>query len=291
MHKLRSTLALAILGLLVGGVLAALTTPGDGSGDGGEIDLIAHSAEAVADAGSFRASFAMGFDLPATPGLPGGDMTMEGEGEFDDERPAGRITMRMGMAGETIEMEVLLVETMAYLKMGGFPGAEQFPTPWVSFDFAAVPGMSELLGGNLGTNDPSQFVDYLRGADGATEVGREDVRGVPTTHYRGVVNFEDALASLDDEDRDALRNSLAALGNDIDFGSFEFPVDVWIDDQGLPRRMSMAMDMGGLADEIPSGTTMTFSMELYDFGIPVDVQAPPAHEVTDLTDMIGAGLS
>jgi len=47
-------------------------------------------------------------------------------------------------------------------------------------------------------------------------------------------------------------------------------VEAWIDEQGLPRRVRIPF--GG---ETESG----FVVDLFDFGAPVDVEAPPADEV------------
>lgn len=283
--KLRSTLALAVAGLLAGGVLAAVTGPGDG---GGELSLIAHSAEAAADAGTFRAEYEMAMEVPGE-----GSLRMEGEGEFDEEGPAGRMTMRMAGGGGTpfedgaFEIEMLFVGTVFYMNMGELGSELGAPTPWVSFDLSSVPGMSDLLGGGgggLGTNDPSQYLDMLRGAGSARELGREDVRGVPTTHYSGVVNVQDALDAAPEEQRDALEKMMDTLEGQVDFGALEFPVEAWIDDQGLPRRIRMEMALPA------AGTSMTFTMEMFDFGAPVNVEPPPADQVTDMTEAVQSQL-
>jgi hypothetical protein len=47
-------------------------------------------------------------------------------------------------------------------------------------------------------------------------------------------------------------------------------VDAWIDDQGLPRRI-----------RVPTGgeTDLVAVVDLFDFGVPVDIEVPPANEV------------
>jgi hypothetical protein len=59
----------------------------------------------------------------------------------------------------------------------------------------------------------------------------------------------------------------------------EMPVDVWIDDDGLLRRMSMDMSV--------AGQTAHLQMEIWDYGVDVNVEAPPADQVGDMGSMLG----
>jgi hypothetical protein len=63
-------------------------------------------------------------------------------------------------------------------------------------------------------------------------------------------------------------------------------VDVWIDAEGLPRRQSM--DIGSAFGSLGLGdSSVTMTIEYFDFGDPVDIQVPSPDEVTpfgDLTD-------
>ena len=69
-------------------------------------------------------------------------------------------------------------------------------------------------------------------------------------------------------------------------GVSEVPFDVWIDDDGLARRMKY---------EQPLPTTngakgsMTTTMEMYDFGVEVNVEPPPDDQVTDIQELIQQG--
>ena len=101
--------------------------------------------------------------------------------------------------------------------------------------------------------NPSVLLEVLRAAARESEVvGDEDVDGRRMTHYRLVV---------DD----------AKLG-DPDDGSTS-SVDVWVDDQGLVRRFESRPtdDADGEA----------WTIEFSDFGVPVDIEPPPAEEVLD----------
>jgi hypothetical protein len=97
---------------------------------------------------------------------------------------------------------------------------------------------------------PVTLLAMLRAASRETErIGEEDVRGVPTVEYRLTVHCEEA--------------DLVCEGESA-------PVDVWIDDEGLVRRLFL--DANGMAGTV----------EFFDFGIDVDIQPPAADQVDDI---------
>ena len=81
------------------------------------------------------------------------------------------------------------------------------------------------------------------------------------------------------------------------FGQVKLPYEVWIDNDGLPRRLSTVLDFSSFA---PAGVTslntmpgiapsLVFGYELFDFGNPERIEVPAAAEVTviDLDDLAG----
>ena len=77
--------------------------------------------------------------------------------------------------------------------------------------------------------------------------------------------------------------------------SLTIPADVWVDNDGLARRIQLKLDLAKLAgpDGGTDGPVLTMSMDLYDFGVPVHVEAPPASETVPFpvgpSGTIGAG--
>jgi hypothetical protein len=74
------------------------------------------------------------------------------------------------------------------------------------------------------------------------------------------------------------------------------PVDVYVDADGHLRRMTMDLDLGSFAGAAgvsgASGVpvpTMAMSLDLYDFGAPVKVEAPPADQIISLKDFGQSG--
>ena len=61
-----------------------------------------------------------------------------------------------------------------------------------------------------------------------------------------------------------------------------FPMDVWIDDDGLPRRFTMDLT-------IPGTGSVSMRMDFSDYGRAVDVSAPPASETMSMQELQSLG--
>ena len=131
-------------------------------------------------------------------------------------------------------------------------------------------------------NDPRQMLDQLQGIAGEVEkIGEEKVRGVDTTHYEASVDLHKYPDRLPPEQREAARQSVERL---IDLtGRSSYPIEVWIDDDKLLRRMKLgySIKIPGQAEE----ASFSMRMEFFDFGTPVSVEPPPEDEVTDISEL------
>jgi hypothetical protein len=65
------------------------------------------------------------------------------------------------------------------------------------------------------------------------------------------------------------------------------PTEVWIDDDGLARRMRLTYENMRFAPGQQGD--MTMEMDLYDFGVDVDVKPPPKDKVTDHQELMTQG--
>jgi LppX/LprAFG-like lipoprotein len=84
-------------------------------------------------------------------------------------------------------------------------------------------------------------------------VGSESLRGVATTRYAGTVDVTEQTSPTDGVDRPS-----------------KIPVEVWLDDQQFVRKYQLSAQ----ADD----STMSSAVEFYDFGTPVQIEAPPASD-------------
>ena len=112
------------------------------------------------------------------------------------------------------------------------------------------------------------------------------MRGVETTRYVGRLDFRKALdAGLERLELSAAERQRARQGMQRmlgQLGAKGVPFEVFVDGDGLLRRLTMDMSMKAMGQ--PLSTKV--SMDYFDFGVDVDVQAPPARDVTDATRLL-----
>jgi hypothetical protein len=98
----------------------------------------------------------------------------------------------------------------------------------------------------------------------------ERVRRVETTHYRVEIDKEKALQQMPADRREKAKAALAQIS------SKQFNADVWIDDDQLPRKISMTLDGRSTAG---SPFKMVSSNEFFDYGDPVEIAVPADTDV------------
>lgn len=287
--------------VIVTGVIAALVAVTVSvlliAGDGSERDpkLIVHSVDRALEAGSARAIFS--FTLDAPPGFEDRAVSFGGEGVFDFANNRSRVDLRLsealgGDGNETAppdqtEIEILVDAATTYVRMPLLTRAAGGAFEWFKIDvgdLTRVTGEGQL---GLGASDPAQTLDYLRGAaSDLVEIGDEPVGGVATTHYASTLDLTLAVELTPAGRREQV--SAAVEQFRTQFGTTNFPVDVWIDEDGLPRRLRYELDLSAFdaSGDVPAGAIMSFTMELFDYGTDASIEAPPADLVGDLSALL-----
>lgn len=277
------------LPLLLLPVLVAIALLAGCGGAQAELDLLASAAERTEDAGSARFELAMGM----TMGGRAAEATATGA--FDNATRRATVSMDLGGFAQAfgqapggpdaLRLDMVLDGTVAYMRFPLISGMIPGSKPWLRLDLAEL---SKREGFDLGQiqsfsdSDPRRTLDYLRVVSGEIRtVAQERVRGVATTHYRAAVDLRKYPEVVPDEQRELVRKATEKLVEQLGVGAV--PVDVWVDDDGLVRRVSLEFDTGAAAGA-SLATTMT--MDLYDYGAPVDVALPPASEVSDLAALL-----
>ena len=220
------------------------------------------------------------------------EVVVDGVTEFE----TGNSSMKMQFGGLGSEdeiggMETRVVDGVAYLQMpaalgGMFGEGKWLKMPDLGSADSAMPG--------LGQSDPSKFLAYLETvSNGVKKVGTDLIRGIETTHYAATLDLGKAVNRADMPA--SLRDELRELFNGDSFSAI--PADVWVDEDGIARRIRLQLDLGDLIEDLPGvsedapAMTMTMSMDLYDFGVPVHVVAPPASDVTEFPSFGPSGPS
>jgi hypothetical protein len=262
---------------------AALALAGCGGGETISFDPAASAANTV-DAKSAK----LAFDTSIEGG--GQTLRMNGSGSVDfQQREAtmtfdvGELLRGSGLPASPGERWTMITQGFV-LYMHAPTLAQQLPggKEWLKLDIAAVAKSQNVNLGQfrqLTQNDPTQMLDYLRATSGKIEkVGTEDVRGVETTHYRAEVDLDRVAEQAPAELRKTFRTSIQSLKQGL--GTDIVPVDVWVDDENLVRRLQEHLSVAG-------GGKIDFSVDFYDFGTPVTVTPPPASETLDLAKVLG----
>jgi hypothetical protein len=157
--------------------------------------------------------------------------------------------------------------------------------PWIKLDLSAY---GKRLGIDFTqltqfSSNPGQTLDWLRSTNGAiTRLGSETVDGVRTTHYKAAIDLAKYPSIVSPARRAAVRKAISAVINLT--GLRTFPVDAWVSDDGLVRKMNMSFT------EDVSGQQLTMNMttRFHDFNSPVSIKLPPANQVLDSTQFVGA---
>lgn len=258
--RVAAALTVAAIGALIGAACGA------GGQDGGRITASGVARDTSA-AGSARMELTLTVPKSDVP-LAAGTMRATGVADFR----AGRGEL-VGDAPNGRE-ETRWIGTVNYIRFDGsssagptIPGFPDLAGKWLTFDTAAA-GLPMV--GPLGTaGRPDELLSMLRDASVSKRiVGHEAVREVATTHLRLTIDVA------------KMRKRFAAgssVSLDTDPGTpARAPVDIWVDAQGRLRRM-----VGADTGSDPS----TFRLELWDYGVAVHVDAPPAAEVVDLSKL------
>ena len=216
--------------------------------------------------------------------------------------------------------EMRLVDDVAYMRyilseeMQDLAG-DVLPEGWLTLDsdFAAaagiicaspLPGITADDGLCRAPNDNLWMIEHVTDAE---VIGGEVIDGVSMTHVRLTLDYGAAMDPYVDEPQDgnALTPYLGFMHID------EVAVDMWIDDDGLTRRMSM--DLGsmmqdavdGLVDDLDEadiegdGSDLDEFLDLvvsntsnvteyFDYDADITIEAPPEDEIVgDFGDLMG----
>lgn len=187
-------------------------------------------------------------------------------GDFDMAGDKGQLAVDLP-GGAISHMDEIFVGDTVYLR-GVVPGAED---TWGSFDRDKGEAHAML---RAPLNDPEHVLIQVAATKKVSDEGTAKVNGVPTTHYRGMLDHATATLRLEKSMREKADESRELLGEDMPIFA-----DAWVDDAGRVVRTRLTFNMGGTGVT----TTTTFS----DFGEPVKAAVPPAADTVPLTSVTG----
>jgi hypothetical protein len=230
-------------------------------------EVLQQAAAHAEAAGSARVSFST---------TVSGSGSMTGTGVYTFTTPTqGAIEFTTVVFGGQLMpggMTILMTPDAYYLGSPAFE--EETGKAWARISLADVAEESGLELGQLVQNDnPALYLQLLLNAPDLSRVGQETVADVPTTHYRGTVDYAAALDALTPELRAQAEQKLAQSGLEAAV------VDVWIDEQGQLRQFAQEAAS-------PAGT-VEVRMVFEEYGVPVDVAPPADADTVDIRELTG----
>jgi len=193
---------------------------------------------------------------------PAGEISGEGDLDYTADPPEMAMTMALPMLGN-VEAEIRLVDGVFYMSMGKMSGGKFW-----KLDPADPNGPMGDLGGMLDQMDPKSSLEQMESAiDKVTYTGEEDVDGRSLDHYELSV---DPKGLVEDLGSDLPPGAEGQLPDSLTY-------DLWLDEEDRIAKMEMDMPM--------AGTQSSIEMTVTDWGEDVDIEAPPADQVTDMPEM------
>jgi hypothetical protein len=263
---------------------------------------IVQAIQATEALDSFQFDWSMTMDLAEL-----GNFSIAGDGAVDPTNNAMSMTMdftdmfaalAQGSSPEELELmqqffgdepvEIRYVGNTGYIRWPIFGLLLGAQTPWVAFEDPTGESGFDALSGSGGAQliNPSDMTAFLEDLWGIEEVGHETVRGVDTTHYRGVIDYVELMGQLSPDDIAQLEADLNGASLSDVFG--DMPIEVWIDGDNVLRRLVLTIDYsnfgaaGATAQDVLGSMSMTY--EVYNLGGAISIAAPPTSEVTVVDD-------
>lgn len=284
--KLSIALVLAVAGV---GAAVAVAAPTRKAGPSPNAQAILQAIQKTANVTSGHFS--------VTAHVTGGGASKSGfslsaTGGFDTKSQSAEFTLDLGAlasllggasGGASIPSTIGGVATKGalYLHLPSIANQVKSGAEWLKFDSSSIPASATqgVSPATLSKINPQKALAQLTASISVHKVGSTTVRGASTTHYRVTVNAAKAIAILPKAQQAAELKVLKAQKLTT------VPVDVYIDGSGYVRRVSVSLShLKVSTGAAPAG--ITFQVDLYDFGTPVHVTAPPASKTADGSQLV-----
>jgi hypothetical protein len=248
--RLLSTILLAVI------VSAILT----GCGGPASPEVVLASASEKFDA---QSSASVRMTMNGT--IAGREFTALGIGKMDLKRDRVSMTVAIRSAGRGMQIDEIVVGKTVYVRL---PAMNDLS--WMSMDAATAFGADP----SKGVADPISSVDATAAIRAIQVMGTSKLGGVPVTRYRGTVDMAQALGGTANGGSGAAQLFEAQV-----------PFDLWIDEEGLPRKLSNTVQYTAAQ----GGGSYTATIEFSDFGGAVSILEPDPRTVTPITEQPEAG--
>ena len=209
------------------------------------------------------------YSLMTTTKVNGTDVVLSGVGVLDWAADKGETTY--DVPGGQVNQRLL--GKRLFLALPQQPG--------IFFELKTADVAASPVGGMV---DPTAQLHLLAAVSDAEVVGKEEVRGEETTHYRGTYDVARAIRGTADPQQQAALKSLLGAGARM----AQAPYDVFLDDDGRLRRLKQTIEVP--ASDATGGQKLSVetTLEFYEFGVEVIVKGPPGATIRDGAPILAA---
>jgi LppX_LprAFG lipoprotein len=242
-----------------------------GSGSSAAISLVADAMNKAAAAGAVKVTGTMTAPGMSTP------MTFNAQEQYS---PSLAMSMSLQVQGQTLSE--ILVGDVIYMDYPALSAELGGGKQWMEIDLSKATSfgsVSSLLDSARNENPTTQIAALVASGD-VSKVGTATVQGQQTTHYAGtldasqVVSASGAVSGLTATQLSSLKSELQSVG------VTSVKIDLWVASNGLPVEEKYA--------EQTSAGAVAGNLYMSDWGAPVSVGAPPASEVTNVTNQLNS---
>jgi hypothetical protein len=195
------------------------------------------------------------FAFETTSGTGGQTQTMSGTARFSDEGVEMQAT---GTGAQAMDM-ILLGQAM-YMKSPDLGTGDK----WLKIDLSDPDSLFGMIGK---ATDPEVMFKAMETPKKLELVGSEEVDGVETNHYRITLDPTQYIKAM--EFPAAMAEMLPK----------ELVTEMWVDADNLPRKFAQTTEVPATGGGQP--TTSTTEGTYSDFGTDVEIEEPPASQVTE----------
>lgn len=195
------------------------------------------------------------FTFTTSSEAAGQSQEMTGQARFSDDG------MEMQASGTGAQpMELILLDKAMYMKSADLGTGDK----WLKIDLSDPSSLFGMIGK---ATDPEVMFKAMESPKKLELLGAEEVDGTPTNHYRITMDPTQYLEAMEFP---------AAMA---DMMPKELVTEMWVDADNLPRKFAQTIEVPGAGGGAAASSTTegTYS----DFGTDVEIEAPPASEVTE----------
>lgn len=274
--------ALLACAAAVTGLVIALSGCSGSSTVGSVVDPVAQAAQVSELAPGFKASVLAEVSPPGASNA----VTASGTGIFDQRGHRGALSLQVHVKGHSYTEEAQDSAVAVYMRIPFSSSSITHGKPWIRFDLGGEEMEFGIRFSALASpdwSDPSQFLSYLKAVSGGvTRVGAEELQGVPTTHYRATIDYDQYASRLAPTRRAAASQGITALEHLT--GAHSQLVDVWVDADHRVRREELTYHE--CVAGVPGTSQIHLKLEFFDFGVQAVPALPPSSEVEDVTSYV-----